>query len=160
MKRKKKGVTFIPERREEEKIGHEDQMTDDERELYQEYFVEKNVFYHGDGENKTDDFIYEHWFEFAEFCLQDDIRTEAHEYVHENAAQLLDEYIDKETIYQLNKNGEIVTKFDSQLEAAEAVGANNSANINNVLRGKQQTANGYRWVYAMKYLEEQEKLKQ
>ena len=144
----------------EEKIGHEDQMTDDERELYQEYFVEKNVFYHGDGENKTDDFIYEHWFEFAEFCLQDDIRTEAHEYVHENAAQLLDEYIDKETIYQLNKDGEIVTKFDSQLEAAEAVGAKNSANINNVLRGKQQTAYGYRWVYAMKYLEEQEKLKQ
>lgn len=32
--------------------------------------------------------IYEHWFDFAEFCLQDDIRTYAHEYVHENAANI------------------------------------------------------------------------
>lgn len=89
--------------------------------------------------------------EFAEFCLQDDIRTYAHEYVHENAAQLLDEYIDKETIYQLNMDGEIVAKFDSQQNAAEAMGVKNAANINNAVLGKQKTAYGYRWVKAINY---------
>lgn len=36
------------------------------------------------------------------------------------------------------------------------MGAKNAANINNVLRGKQQRAYGYRWVYAMKYIDEHE----
>ena len=135
----------------EEKIGHEDQMSEDEKELYQEYFVEKNVFYHEDGSYKDDDLIYEHWFDFAEFCLQDDIRTYAHEYVHENAAQLLDEYIDKETIYQLDLEGKIIAKFDSQQDAAQAMGVKNAANINNAVLGKQKTAYGYRWVKAIDY---------
>ena len=113
--------------------------------------MEKNAFYHEDGSYKDDDLIYEHWFDFAEFCLQDDIRTYAHEYVHENAAQLLDEYIDKETIYQLDLEGKIIAKFDSQLEAAEAMGVKNAANINNAVLGKQKTAYGYRWVKAIDY---------
>ncbi len=135
----------------EEKIKNEETLDDDEKEIYQEYFVEKNAFYHENGEYKTDELIYEHWFDFAEFCLQDDIRTYAHEYVHENAAQLLDEYIDKETIYQLDLEGKIIAKFDSQLEAAEAMGVKNAANINNAVLGKQKTAYGYRWVKAIDY---------
>lgn len=137
----------------EGKIGHENQMTEDEKELYQEYFVDKNVFANSP---KDDEIFLEDWYEFAESCLQDDIRTYAHEYVHENAAQLLDEYIDKETIYQLDLEGKIIAKFDSQQDAAQAMGVKNAANINNVLRGKQQRAYGYRWVYAMKYIDEHE----
>ena len=132
----------------EEKIGHEDRMTDDERDLYQEYFIDINVFANSP---KDDDLFVEEWYEFAEFCLQDDVRTYAHEYVHENAAQLLDEYIDKETIYQLDLEGKIIAKFDSQLEAAEAMGVKNAANINNAVLGKQKTAYGYRWVKAIDY---------
>lgn len=135
----------------EEKIKNGEVLDEDEKEIYQEYFVEKNAFYHEDCSYKDDDLIYEHWFDFAEFCLQDDIRTYAHEYVHENAAQLLDEYIDKETIYQLDLEGKIIAKFDSQLEAAEAMGVKNAANINNAVLGKQKTAYGYRWVKAIDY---------
>lgn len=141
----------------EEKIKNEEILDDEEKEIYQDYFVEKNIFYKEDGSHKTDDLIYEHWFDFAEFCLQDDIRTYAHEYVHENAAQLLDEYIDKETIYQLDLEGKIIAKFDSQLEAAEAMGVKNAANINNAVLGKQKTAYGYRWVKAMDYESQKEK---
>lgn len=128
-----------------------EELNEEENEVYQEYFVEKNVFYHENGEHKANEVIYEDWFEFAEFCLQDDVRTYAHEYVHENAAQLLDEYIDKETIYQLNSEGKILAKFDTQQDAAAAMGAKNAANINNVLRGKQKTAYGYRWAKAIDY---------
>ena len=135
----------------EEKIKNEEILDDDEKEIYQEYFVEKNAFYHEDGSHKTDELIYEHWFDFAEFCLQDDLRTLADEYVHENAAQLLNEYIDKETIYQLDLEGKIIAKFDSQLEAAEAMGVKNAANINNAVLGKQKTAYGYRWVKTVDY---------
>lgn len=135
----------------ENKVMKGEVLNEEENELYQEYFVEKNAFYHEDGSYKDDDLIYEHWFDFAEFCLQDDIRTYAHEYVHENAAQLLDEYIDKETIYQLDLEGKIIAKFDSQLEAAEAMGVKNAANINNAVLGKQKTAYGYRWVKAIDY---------
>lgn len=138
----------------EGKIGHENQMTEDEKELYQEYFVDKNVFANSP---KDDEIFLEDWYEFAEFCLQDDIRTYAHEYVHENAAQLLDEYIDKETIYQLDLEGKIIAKFDSQLEAAEAMGVKNAANINNAVLGKQKTAYGYRWVKAIDYESQKEK---
>lgn len=135
----------------EKKVESGEELNDEENELYQEYFVEKNVFYHENGEHKTNEVIYEDWFEFAEFCLQDDVRTYAHEYVHENAAQLLDEYIDKETIYQLNSEGEIIAKYDSQQDAAVAMGAKNAANINNAVLGKQKTAYGYRWVKAKDY---------
>ena len=135
----------------EKKVESGEELNDEENELYQEYFVEKNVFYHENGEHKTNEVIYEDWFEFAEFCLQDDVRTYAHEYVHENAAQLLDEYIDKETIYQLNSEGEIIAKYDSQQDAAQAMGVKNAANINNAVLGKQKTAYGYRWVKAIDY---------
>ncbi len=135
----------------EKKVEKGEELNEEENEVYQDYFVEKNVFYKENGEHKTDELIYEHWFDFAEFCLQDDIRTYAHEYVHENAAQLLDEYIDKETIYQLNSDGEIIAKFDSQQDAATAMGAKNAANINNAVLGKQKTAYGYRWVKAIDY---------
>lgn len=135
----------------EEKIKNEEILIDEEKEIYQVYFVENNIFYKENGEHKTDELIYEHWFDYAEFCLQDDIRTYAHEYVHENSVQLLNEYVDKETIYQLDLEGMIIAKFDSQLEAAEALGVKNAANINNVILGKQKTAYGYRWVKAINY---------
>ncbi len=38
-----------------------------ERELFQEYFVDKNVFANS---SKEDDIFVEEWYEFAEFCLQ------------------------------------------------------------------------------------------
>lgn len=47
--------------------------------------------------------------------------------------------------------GEIIAKFDSQQDAATAMGAKNSANINNAVLGKQKTAYGYRWVKAIDY---------
>ena len=73
------------------------------------------------------------------------------EYVHENIAQILENYTDQDTIYQLTLEGEIVAKFNSQQEAAAAMGASRSVNINNVIMGKQKTAYGYKWVRAIDY---------
>lgn len=133
----------------EEKIGREDLMTAEEKELYQEYFVEKNIF----ANTKADDDLYEEMFDFAEFCFEEDLRTKTEEYIYENSDQLLKEFIDKESIYQLSLDGKIVDVFESQYAAAAAMGAKTSANINNAVLGKQKTAYGYKWVRAEDYQE-------
>ncbi len=131
----------------EEKIERKELMTAEEKELYQEYFVEKNIF----ANTLADDEIYEEMFDFAEFCFEDDLQTMTEEYVYENLDQLLKEFIDNESIYQLSLDGKIVNVFESQYAAAVAMGAKNSANINNAVLGKQKTAYGYKWVKAEEY---------
>ena len=49
-------------------------------------------------------------------------------------------------------SGEFIAKFYSQADAAVAVGASTSANINNVVLGKQESAYGYKWVRAVDYI--------
>lgn len=129
------------------KIGHEESMTEHEEELYAAYFVDNNPFCGF----KEGDIMYFEWLHFADISFEDDLQILACEYVHENAAELLEEYIDEDTIYQLNRSGEIVAKFESQAEAASAMGAATSANINNVILGKQKLAYGYKWVRAIDY---------
>lgn len=129
------------------KIGHEETMTEHEKELYTAYFVDNNPF----RGFKKGDFMYYEWLDFADLSFEDDLQTLACEYVHENAAELLEEYIDEDTIYQLNRSGEIIAKFHSQADAAVAVGASTSVNINNVILGKQELAYGYKWVRAIDY---------
>lgn len=129
------------------KIGHEETMTEHEKELYTAYFVDNNPF----GGFAEGDFMYSEWLHFADISFEDDLQTLACEYVHENADALLEEYIDEDTIFQLSMCGEFVTKYDSQAEAALAMGAATPANINNVILGKQESAYGYKWVRAIDY---------
>lgn len=129
------------------KIGHEELMTEHEKELYNAYFVENNLY----GVCKEGDFMYYEWLHFADISLEDDIQTLVCEYIHENADTLLEEYVDEDTIYQLSMCGEFVAKYDSQADAAIAMGATTSANINNVVLGKQESAYGYKWVRAIDY---------
>lgn len=136
------------------KLKHVERMTEDELELYHKYFEENNVF-HGVSEGIAEDADF--WdgeeVDFAYFILEEDMKVKAEDYVHENATVLLDLLIDEHTVYQLNEDGSIKAKFDSQLEAAMAMGAKTAANINNVLRCKQKMAYGYKWVYAIQYHE-------
>ena len=132
-----------------EKMDNINNLSSEEKEFYQAYFVENNIF---GNSPKDDECIYEDWIEYAHFLMEEDLKDLADEYVHENAAQLLENIIDENTIYQLSKEGEIVDKFNSQIEAAQAMGAKTSANINNVIVGKQKTAYGYKWVRACDYL--------
>lgn len=129
------------------KIGHEETMTEHEKELYTAYFVDDNPFC-GFEEG---DFMYSEWLHFADISFEDDLQTLACEYVHENASELLENYIDEDTIYQLTMSGEFVEKFYTQADAAVAVGASTPANINNVVLGKQESAYGYKWVRAIDY---------
>ena len=129
------------------KIGHEETMTEHEKELYTAYFVDDNPFC-GFEEG---DFMYSEWLHFADISFEDDLQTLACEYVHENASELLENYIDEDTIYQLTMSGEFVEKFYTQADAAVAVGASTPANINNVVLGKQESAYGYKWVRAVDY---------
>ena len=127
-----------------EKMDNINNLSSEEKEFYQAYFVENNIF---GNSPKDDECIYEDWIEYAHFLMKEDLKDLADEYVHENAAWLLENLIDENTIYQLSKEGEIVDKFNSQIEAAQAMGAKTSANINNVIVGKQKTAYGYKWAY-------------
>ena len=131
-----------------EKIDDEAAWTEGERQLYQTYFVDLNPFVES---AKTDEFMYEEWFDFAQFCLEEDISTMAEEYMRENGAQLLEEYYDENTIYQLSLDGQIVKSHASQYAAAMAMGAKTSANINNVILCKQKTAYGFKWIKAIDY---------
>ncbi|MBR4229951.1 MAG: hypothetical protein IKR83_04500 [Bacteroidales bacterium] len=130
-----------------EKVGHENTMTEVEKELFQEYFVDKNIF----ANTKANNVLYDEMFDFAEFCFREDMQTMADEYVYENEGQLLKEFIDENSIIQLSLDGRVIDVFESQAAAAAAVGAKNAANINNAVLGKQKTAHGYRWVKAMDY---------
>jgi group I intron endonuclease len=132
------------------KIGHEELMTEHEKELYTAYFVENNPFY-GCKKEEDDGFFYYEWLDFADMSFEDDLRSLACDYIHKNADELLENYIDEDTIYQLSKRGEIVAKFCSQADAAAAMGAATSANINRVITGRQESAYGYKWVRAIDY---------
>lgn len=133
----------------ERNIGHEELMTKEEKELYQEYFVAKNIF----ANTNADDELYEEMFDFAEFCFEEDLQTMTEEFVYENSVQLLKEFIDNESIYQLDLNGKIIDVFESQYAAATAMGAKTAANINNAVLGKQKTAYGYKWAKAVNFQE-------
>ena len=133
------------------KIGQEETMTEHEKELYIAYFVEDNPFYGSKKDDSDDGFFYDEWQHCADISFDEELQTLACEYVHENADTLLEEYVDEDTIYQLSMSGEFVEKFFSQADAATAVGAKTSANINNVILGKQVSAYGYRWVRAIDY---------
>lgn len=144
--------TIWPEYEEmKKKIGQEETMTEHEKELYNAYFVEDNPFYGCKKEDKDDGFFYYEWLHFADISLEYDLRTIVCEYVHDNAAELLENYFDNDTIYQLDKDGNIIAKFDSQADAAAVLEAATTANINNVILGKQESAYGYKWVRAIDY---------
>lgn len=130
------------------KIDNIETMSDEEKSIYNYYFVEINPFYH---KGESDDFILEHWYDFAQFCFEDDIETSAGEYIIENLAYIQDEYVDDDEIFQLDLDGNIIAKYENQADAATALGVKNSANINNVIRGKQKTAHGYKWIKVKDY---------
>ena len=140
--------TLWPEYEEmKKKIGHEELMTEHEKELFTAYFVENTPYKVA----KKGDPFYSEWLHFADISLEYDIRTLACEYVHENAEELLENYIDNDTIFQLSMDGKIIAKFASQADAAAALGVTTPANINNVVLGKQESAYGYKWVRAIDY---------
>ena len=130
------------------KIQCIEQMTAEERELYDFYFVEINPFYH---EGTTDEFIMDEWHDFAEVSFKSDIEDEVCEIIQENFDYIQEEYESEDTIYQLDLEGNIIAKYENQADAATALGLKNSANINNVICGKQNTAHGYKWVKAKDY---------
>ena len=124
-----------------EKIETPDTMTKEERELYDFYFVEINPFC-----GASDEFIRWHWLDFAEFSFKDDIQSEVDECILEHIAELQEDYVDADSILQLDKNDNIIAIYENQADAATALGLTSTANINNVVLGKQKTAHGYKWV--------------
>lgn len=133
------------------KIGHKETMTEHEKELYTAYFVDNNPYFGAKKDGIDDGFLYYEWLHFADISIESDLIDLACRYVHENAERLLEEYVDEDTIYQLNMSGEIVEIFNSQADAAAAMGAATPANINRVIVGKQESAYGYKWVRAIDY---------
>ena len=129
-----------------EKIETPDKMTKEERELYDFYFVEINPFC-----GASDEFIRWHWLDFAEFCFKDDIQSEVDECILEHIAELQEDYVDADSILQLDKNDNIIAIYENQADAATALGLTSTANINNAVLGKQKSAHGYKWVKAKNY---------
>lgn len=54
-------------------------------------------------------------------------------------------------VVQLDKQSNSIKSFDSQMEAADAVGLAGSATISHVCKGKLKTAAGYRWMHKEDY---------
>lgn len=50
-------------------------------------------------------------------------------------------------VIQLDKNGNFIAEFGSQLEAARSVGSKDSTGISACCLGKQETAYGFKWKY-------------
>jgi len=138
-----------------EKLNRTEIFNEEEKKFFEEYFV-SNIFYRGNYlSDYEDEQFYEEWFTMAKERMRDDALEEAFNYVEENKTQLLDQYMGDMSVLQIDNDGNIVGKYIRQSDAAEAMGSKSMANINNVLRGKQKTAHGYRWMYAKDYYNEQ-----
>ena len=151
-----------------EKLHDPETMNEEEKVFFQRCFGKENAFggfvqkkdvakeEDFDNDGYDEDFGVEEAIEFARFILEEDMKIKAEDFVHENRVELLDNWIDEKTVFQLDEEGNIIAKYDTQLDAAHAMGRTNAVNINNVLNRKQQTAYGYRWVYAIDYYNKNE----
>ena len=58
---------------------------------------------------------------------------------------------DDKSILQIGSSGEVIREYSSLNEIAQAFNVPRPANVWNVLKGKQKTAYGFRWVYKKDY---------
>lgn len=93
------------------------------------------------------EFMMEEQMEALEYAIECDCETIAEEFIQQHASEIIDEYREKYAILQLDAEGNIVRKFYSLQEIADAFGVKRPENVRNVLWGKQKTAYGYSWKY-------------
>ena len=54
-------------------------------------------------------------------------------------------------VYQLTESGKVIEKFENIRDATIYMGGKSKSNIGNVLKGRVNTAYGYRWCYCIDY---------
>lgn len=68
------------------KLGDVKSMSEEERQFFDKYFGEDNMFY---GADIRDEFLREEYEDYALFMLEEESKQIAEEFVHENEASLL-----------------------------------------------------------------------
>lgn len=85
--------------------------------------------------------------EYIEYLINEEVKKEASEFVNNNKKELVDDVLGKNSIVQIDKEGNVVREYYSLNEVCEAFNIPRAANVWNVLKGKQKSAYGYYWKY-------------
>lgn len=132
-------------------------LTDEESFLIKEKYRDSNPFQSyidelylknlsNDFDEETDFFLYEA-LEYVKFEISQEIEDVASQYINENYKEILDEEKRKNTIVQLDKEGNVIREFYSFNEICQVFNVPRAENVRNVLKGKQKSAYGFNWKY-------------
>lgn len=100
--------------------------------------------------NKDDEktqFYLEEYLGHIQSLIIEETEFDARCYIAENYDQILRDERCKNTIIQLDKDGNVVKEFYSFNEICQAFNVPRADNVKNVLKGKQKSAYGYFWKY-------------
>lgn len=132
-------------------------LTQEEKYLVKEKYKEQNVWQESidkfdfDQRNNNKGFKYgfelEEGLEFVRSLILQETQKEAEQYINENYVQILNDERDKNTIVQIDKNGNVIREFYSLNEICQFFNVPRPDNICNVLKGRQKSAYGYYWKY-------------
>ena len=132
-------------------------LTQEEKYLLKEKYREQNIWqeyidkYNFDQHKSNKDFKYEFELEeglgIVQSLIIQEAEKEAVQYIKENYVQILNDEKDRNTIVQIDRNGNVIREFYSLNEICQFFNVPRPDNICNVLKGRQKSAYGYYWKY-------------
>lgn len=102
--------------------------------------------------NEEELFMFEEAIDAAKFFIEDETTENIIIDVYSRADEIVEEARNKKIIVQIGSDGAIIAEYNSFNEIAQAFGVPRPDNIRNVIKGKQKSAYGFRWMYKKDYL--------
>ena len=130
--------------------GDNGNLSEEEKAFVQRYLDEEYLFDNPvDAELDDDDFQYilADEIDHAIWQYTEDSQEIIAQYISENAEEIIRKAKLGKIIQQLDLEGNIIRKFESQDEIRDTFNIRSLNNITNVIKGKQKTAYGYIWRY-------------
>lgn len=133
-------------------------LTPEEKQFVKEFIFTNGVFsvsdFNLDDLSKNDEnalFFFGEAVDAAEYLLSRDLFDEVEYGINSESERIVARARDDKSILQIGSSGEVIREYSSLNEIAQAFNVPRPANVWNVLKGKQKTAYGFRWVYKKDY---------
>ena len=134
-------------------------LTAEEKEFVREFIFTNGIFNVSDYDldeihllDEEELFMFEEAIDAARFFREDEMTEHMRYDVYSRADEIVEEARNEKIIVQIGSDGEIVAEYSSFNEIAQAFGVPRPDNVRNVVKGKQKSAYGFRWMYKKDYL--------
>lgn len=97
--------------------------------------------------DEDDLFFVEEGLSFIKNHIVSEVHNDTMDLIYNNSIRILQEERSKKIIVQIDKDDNIVKRYQSLNEICHEFNVSRPANVINVLKGKQKTAYGYYWKY-------------